>query len=384
MTNLKNSFMDNNIILVLKKILNFFIYFFIILIITIVILEIIFRIVKPYNLGLADGTISLAYNKKYKIKNFNKQLDNYIYFTKNNLGFRGEEPPSDFNNYLTIIASGGSTTENARLTDDKTWVYFLGNLINNSYNKTWINNAGFAGHSTKAQLIIIKEHILKLKPKIIIILTGINDLGNVERDRFIENIHVPAIISKPFNFLKKNSYLFSFLHYLNEQIICRIVGLGYRLDFNLETLDYLEINKTEEEKIKTIHLDKMNVFKTNLEKIVELLKQNSIIPVIVAQSTLCGNVIEEQTKKDLSKIKIGLINGKLYNELLDLYNAEALKIAEKNNLLYIDLEKKLGKKYEYYFDYIHYTNKGSERVAEIINEGLSPLLIKNFKNYKKN
>lgn len=366
-----------------KRILTFLAYIFIILIITIVILEIMFRIIKPYNLGLADGTISLVYSKKYKIKNFNKQLDDYIYFTKNSLGFRGEEPPKNFKNFLTIIVSGGSTTENARLTDDKTWVYILGKFISNDFNNAWINNAGFAGHSTRAQLLIIKEHILKLKPEIVIILTGINDLGNVERDRYIENIRIPNIVSKTFEILKKNSYLFSFIHYLNEQIICRIVGLGYRLNFNLETLKYLEINNIEKEKIKSIHMDKMNIFKTNLEEIIELLRENRIMPVIVSQSTLCGNVIEEKTKKDLSKIKIGLINGRLYEELLNLYNQEALKIAEQNNILYIDLENRLEKKYEYYFDYIHYTNAGSEKVAQIIYEGLSPLLNKEYNIYKK-
>jgi lysophospholipase L1-like esterase len=104
--------------------------------------------------------------------------------------------------------------------------------------------------------------------------------------------------------------------------------------------------------------------------------------VVVSQSTICGNAVDERTKVDLSRIQVGLLNGRLYRDILESYNQTVRGIALKNNLLFIDLENKLEKKYEYYFDYIHYTNKGSERVAEIIYSGLYPLLKKDFGKYK--
>lgn len=373
----------SNLTKFVKKIIVFFIYIFVVLTITVLTLELLLRVLKPYNLNVFDEKIRLIYNKKYKIKNFNKKLDNYVYFTKNSIGFRGDEPPKNFSEYLTIIVSGGSTTENARLTDEKEWTHLLGKRLSNDFNKVWINNAGFAGHSTKAQLDIIKNHIIELHPKVVIILTGINDLGNVERERYLATKKIPVLLEKGFDFLRRRSYLFSFLHYLNEQIICRIVGLGYRLDFNLEKIKEKEISQREEIEIKNIHKEKMPFFRNNLQEIINILKENKIKVVFVSQSTLCGNRVDVTTKKDLAKIKVGLLNGKLYNEILNLYNDTVKNVAEKNDIFFIDLESNLEKKYDYYFDYIHYTNQGSEAVSAIIYKELLPFLKKEFTTYKK-
>ena len=46
--------------------------------------------------------------------------------------------------------------------------------------KIWLNNAGLDGHSTFGHIILFKDYIVKLKPKIILFLVGANDVGRNE------------------------------------------------------------------------------------------------------------------------------------------------------------------------------------------------------------
>ena len=53
-------------------------------------------------------------------KSASEKLDEKIIHTKNSLGFRGDEPPDDFNPALTVVTVGGSTTESIYISDGKT------------------------------------------------------------------------------------------------------------------------------------------------------------------------------------------------------------------------------------------------------------------------
>ena len=53
----------------------------------------------------------------------------------------------------------------------------------------WLNNAGLSGNSTFGHYILMQDYLVKLKPKVVIFLVGINDLGiRGERD-FDQRIH---------------------------------------------------------------------------------------------------------------------------------------------------------------------------------------------------
>jgi lysophospholipase L1-like esterase len=141
-------------------------------------LEMLLRIHDPFKFRVRGDKIVLPANVDYTFKNNSlKKLDQNIIHKKNSLGFRGEEPPKNFENYLTIITVGGSTTECFYLSDDKQWTYVLGMNLKNHFKKLWINNAGLDGHSTFGHIVLMEDYIVKLKPKIVLFLVGINDMG---------------------------------------------------------------------------------------------------------------------------------------------------------------------------------------------------------------
>jgi hypothetical protein len=99
-----------------------------------------------------------------------------IHIHQNSLGFRGADPPADFAERLSIITVGGSTTRSATQSDDRTWTDMLGNAVADCFDRTWINNAGFEGHTSFAHIQLIRDYIKKLRLKVVIMLIGANEL----------------------------------------------------------------------------------------------------------------------------------------------------------------------------------------------------------------
>ena len=75
--------------------------------------------------------------------------------------------PKTFEDYLTIIAVGGSTTECFLIADGQDWPAILGEKLKKSFNLVWINNAGLDGHSTFGHNVLMKDYIVKIKPKVV-------------------------------------------------------------------------------------------------------------------------------------------------------------------------------------------------------------------------
>ncbi|MEI7990416.1 MAG: hypothetical protein WCI88_15385, partial [Chloroflexota bacterium] len=66
-------------------------------------------------------------------------------------------------------------------------------------------------------------------------------------------------------------------------------------------------------------------------------------------------------------------------KLLEKYNAALKDIGKEKNVLVIDLADKMPKSSRYYYDFVHYTNEGARKVAEIIEEDLYPYLSEKYK-----
>lgn len=107
-------------------------------------------------------------------------------FTTNSLGFRGPEPPAAFDRHPTMIAIGGSTTEDFYVDDDRTWPALLGHELTRHFRGVWINNAGISGHSTVGHIVLVRDYIVRVKPKVAVFLIGLNDVDNEEDFETVE------------------------------------------------------------------------------------------------------------------------------------------------------------------------------------------------------
>lgn len=333
-------------------------------------LEIILRIYNPFPSRLRIDKITLPVNQHVIINNIHSLpfLEKTAYSNKNSLGFRGPEKPSDYKNYLSLITVGGSTTECYYLSDSLTWPYLLGKLLSQHINEVWVNNAGLDGHSTFGHQILLEDYLLKIRPKFVLFLIGGNDVERQDLNNWDKRF-----ISKGWKGLIEKSEVVV----LSLNLLRVIRAKNYKIANNyqsLRTIMFDTITYSEEYCKSKIQTQKpyLNGFHDRLVKIVKTCLANQITPIMVTQPSLFGQGVDDVTGCDLEKKNINDgTNGKLYWKRLEQYNEITRKVSKENNLIMVDLAHKLPKSYLYLYDALHFTLKGSQKVADIIYHELA-------------
>jgi lysophospholipase L1-like esterase len=354
-------------------------------------IEGILRIHNPFVLRIKGDKIVLPVNKIYTINNTNKndlkKLDDIVIHTKNSLGFRGDDPPVDFEKHFTLITVGGSTTECSFLSDGKTWTDILGRKLKEDFKKVWINNAGFDGHSTFGHILLMKNYIVNLKPDVVLFLVGANDQGIARLNEFDESVIKDHFVFNSIRGFVKSmanySEVFALADNLYKQARARLVGITHNV-INFEVMKKrgnVNTLSNEQKKAREYLLSKhKNIYSKDYEKrlrsLLRISLNNGIEPVLITQPALMGNFIDDVTGANFSSTVF------LWN-VLEIYNDVTRRVGSENNVFVIDLAREMPKSSKYYYDYLHYTNEGAEKVAEIIYNNLYSFLTKKYKRYVK-
>jgi lysophospholipase L1-like esterase len=353
--------------------------------VALLLLEGLLRIYNPLEIRFKPDRIVLPVNKHYIINNVGKftKLPPTTIHTKNSLGFRGAPPPPNFGDYLTIVTVGGSTTECFYLSDGHTWTDLLGRELSHDFNRLWINNAGLDGATTYRHLILMEDYIDKLRPKVVLFLFGINDVGtgNIaareeRRGHSLKHLWHALLYRSEAYCLEQNLY-----HYL----IAQRRGLRHQ-EINLkkvQVLDHIPAARVQKtlQKYRTTYLP---YYVARVEKLIEISRDHGIEPVFITQPTLYGPGIDPVTGVNLAAVRLGNhLNGGLMFKIVQLYNDVTRQEAEKHRVLLIDLAREMPHNSAYYYDYLHYTDPGAAEVAAIIDRHLDPWLARRYPAFKK-
>lgn len=358
------------------------------IIISLVILEILLRIYNPYPSVVKGDKIILRANSRviYNNEKYNK-LSETISVSTNSIGFRGPNPLKDFGDYLTIITIGGSTTHCSYNSDDRTWSSYLSKDLSEKFKNVWLNNAGLNGHTTFGHIILMEDYIIKIKPKIVLFLVGINDLGRASEEgcnKFsLFNFDNTSIMTRVKVILYK-SELVGLLVNISRKIKAVRKNLDYDINFDLKKLEHMVLNEDEiQERLRGRDGD-FESYRERLLRLTEICKKNNIEPIFITQPVLYGRGIDKSTGVNLETIKISSnSNGLLGLRLLELCNQNTVKIAKEKGLFFIDLSNEMPKDYKYYFDLIHFTDEGNEVIAKIISKHLTAYLRKRYDEFIK-
>jgi hypothetical protein len=349
-------------------------------------LELALRWFNPFHFRVRLEKIELLTNIKFKTKNTDiKKLDQVIVHTKNSLGFRGAELPPDFGRWLTIITVGGSTTECFYLSDGQTWTDDLGRELSRNFTRLWINNAGLDGHSTFGHLLLLKEYILKLQPKCVLFLVGINDVGRDDLaayDKGAAGLNLIQPRQGLLTTLAQHSAFCSLVLNLSRYLDGYRRGLVHH-QVDLEKLPKQELNDPgRAARLKQMHARKYLVpYAHRLIALVTACQDQGIEPVLLTQPALYGPAVDPATGVNLGTIKVGRDNGRLAWEILELYNDVTRQVARQEKISLIDLARELPKDSRYYYDFFHFTNAGAAAAAGIISRDLAPALARRFPEY---
>ena len=345
------------------------------LIVALALSEMILRVFHPLAFEVKGDRIELRVSKSWEIDQVNPALSQRISHIHNTIGFRGEDPPANFSESMTVIVVGGSTVHELALDEDETWVSLLNQRLKTNFRNLWINNAGLDGHSTFGHRILLKEHLSALRPDVIVYLIGVND---VSRDSVTHSEVLPDN-----------------LRTLSERIIKRlanqleIVALPlnvYRTTKSPDSLvhqpdfDVNEVGQrilTDDFKQNVIESIRHTYLKGYSDRVINLIRETQsmgIVPILITQPSLYGHYKDPVSGLDLSLAKVGDFNGGLAWDILELYNGETKRIGAQEDVLVIDLASSMSHSSEYYYDWIHFNIRGAQLVAQIVYEELCPRL----------
>lgn len=341
-------------------------------------LELCLRIYNPLPFRVRGDRIVLPAGQVYAFDNHRApKLDPITHHTKNSLGFRGPEPPHDFDRRLRILTVGGSTTECLFLSDGKTWTDRMARHILAIDPTAWVNNAGLDGQSTNGHLVLLRDFVVALKPTIVIFLVGTNDVGLESANGYDSALVAPKTIARRVQtFVLDHSEVAAVAQNTYRAAWTRQRGFGHsQIDVTTlprRTIDDQTIDQTLQEH-RTRYLDG---YAQRLSRLAELCRSNGIQPVFVTQPALFGDAVDSATGIDLSTVQVnGRGNGTLEWRLLEIYNDATRRVAAAQGLLLIDLAREMPKDSRLFYDFLHFTNEGAAQVGDIVAEHLAPHLI---------
>ncbi len=283
----------------------------------------------------------------------------------------------DFADRYSIFVVGGSATECLLLSDGEDWPTVLLKKLQPTFPLLWMNNAGIDGASSYGHILLLQQHLIRLKPKMIIFMLGINDINRVDMNGF-DNL--TSINNAPF-FVRAAEYSELWSTVLNlyrskkakdkslthNSISAIIDGKTAMSDMDMHQLKF---------KLQTADVQLMTAYKKRLLMLIELCRKNQINPVFVTQPCIAGNAIDSTTGKNLGDIQVtSTMNGNQFWKLLQAYNRVTIETANQELCFVIDAASTFPKSREMYYDLMHFRKEGAKAFADTVYTHLQPYLL---------
>jgi lysophospholipase L1-like esterase len=333
------------------------------------------RILEPFPVRVLGDRIILAANREWRYDGpAGALVDPVVVHRRNNIGFRGEDylPSQDS---LRLFAVGGSTTACTYLSEGKTWPDRLRQRLQESFPSVWLNNAGLDGHSTFAHQILLRDHLARYQPDVLLLLTGINDMGR--RD-----------LAKPERSEARRrglggAFERSEIAGLVTALIRSRSARERRISHNTEGLKKTwlvdwELDPTAVSSIVSAADAELDGYRERLYGLVREGQQLGAEVVLLTQPSLYGPGIDDRTQLDLGAIYVDGVDGETAWDMLERYNDVTRSVAKAAEIPVIDLASTLVKSSRFYYDTIHFTNEGADRVAALVYRELCPFLAVRF------
>jgi len=342
-----------------------------------VLLELLLHIYNPLPFRVRGNRIVLPIHQRYTFRNDDPgKLDPVTHHTKNSLGFRGPDPPKDFARRLTIVTIGGSTTECLFLSDGHTWTDVMARRLQRSFPDIWVNNAGLDGQSTYGHLVLLREHVEALRPRVAVFLIGVNDIGLDAGNTFDASLTpVPSRLRAAAAFLADHVELAALAQNLVRIARARNAGFGHTFPLDLKTIQRLEHDDAMTAATIRKFSGSLPAFASRVAAIVDECRRHGIEPVLVTQPALYGDGIDPATGVDLSTVQTsGAANGRLWWKVLERYNDVTRRTAKERGVFLIDVARELPKDSRIFYDFMHFSNDGAVRLGDILAMHLEPWL----------
>ncbi len=339
-----------------------------------ILLEVTLRVVSPPN--VYTPLLPLYPNVKMKLSPKLNGVSSEAMYTTNSWGLRGDEPPWDWEDTLTIVAVGGSTTQCFYLDDKKAWPFLLQESLKSSFPKVWVGNGGIDGQSSRAHIVFFREVLSEISPDIAVVLVGVNDLMISLNER--ERINGRGFDRRPnrprnLTWLEKQSRTvqLSGLWYeilFNDAIVKVETGHG-----NFKPTPFVaDDNNSLPKNLKEL-LPGLEEYRENLKTLSQLGKAIGTRVVFMTQPMMFDNTPEWEKISGylyFNAENTQRMSAAMTWQLMNIFNKELLDFCGQEKLDCIDLAAEIPHSSKMFYDGVHFTEIGAERVADVVSDYL--------------
>jgi hypothetical protein len=275
---------------------------------------------------------------------------------------------------ISLVFLGGSTTECRFVEEENRFPYLTGLLLErklgikiNSY------NAARSGNNSLHSLDILLNKVIPLKPNIVVLMENINDLSILLHEKSYWNKNK----SRSVIFDMNDEIVSNFFKIMRDRWIPNLAAEMRNLDRLVRSFRKSDSKANDEfaaTRGKPIAVDKSGMveeFEMNVQSFISLCKARNIIPVMM---TMSSRFKEKPDQIVADAVKDTGIGYGQFKDIFDTFNESIRKKAKENNIMVIDLAKKIPQEKDFMYDIVHHTDNGSIKSAEIISEQLAPLV----------
>jgi lysophospholipase L1-like esterase len=278
-------------------------------------------------------------------------------------------------NTFRILCLGGSATLCDGLTQDRRYPYLLNKILQKHYPgvKIEVLNAGMQWYTSKHSLINYVTYYRRFEPDLVVVMDGINDLyrsfspGDWAVGKYNDlwsHFYGPSIRGA-----KPPTFEYHLLWRLSRFIEKRFPDLNLREKLSLDK----GINYPVEKYVS------LGMFEKYLSTLAKYVKSDKSDILIVSQPTLYKDSMDSSELKALwmgktfCSAKQGFLRTEYAShgslcEAMKSFNRAAEKVARSENAYFADAADRVPKNLRNFEDDCHYTEGGSELLAEVVAE----------------
>jgi lysophospholipase L1-like esterase len=285
-----------------------------------------------------------------------------VHHSTNKWGFRGGPVPNDWEQRPTILTVGGSTTQCVEVNDDETWPAQLQVLLRGTDSRIMVQNAGIAGHTSRGHVLMMERVVQVVKPDLVIVLLGINDLTLSLREDYVTKELVDRTSRKYTLFAHSRV---AQMAYLWKQILVNKTPRVFR-----RNLEYSPTPLTDPTPLPN-NLDdllpSLPIFRQNVTRIIQLAKEQHVQLLFLTQPTVHENTpANEQISGGgwwIGETRFK-ISAATWRRMLDRFNSTLMEVCRAQDAPCFDLASAIPSRPEYIFDLVHFTPEGDRLVAQ--------------------
>ncbi|SFB30101.1 SGNH/GDSL hydrolase family protein [Algoriphagus aquimarinus] len=328
----------------------------------------------PLNNQFIESQFSKKVSYTFEIESDLPLMDSSTTFTTNNMGFRGDSlispKPSD---EYRIFLVGGSTTENLFIDDKLGFERQIQEKLQaeNPSKSIKVYNAGKSGDASPDHLAMLGQRLVHLKPDLIVLFPGINDLNRLAAG--YDYLHFPVKSTE----VERNWKVDLKFFLSNFQLVRRLINVMNPEEESARKAIFLSTNyKDKVKEVQSLPLESslpefdISIYERNTQSFIGICKSQNIDLLLLTQTFTWDS--EEENNLSNSHWMVG-IGDKRYPEdelagRLTEMNQSIIELAAKDSVNLLDLESLIPKTNAYFYDDCHFNKGGVAYSTDLISK----------------